>query len=251
VSAPILSIFRDRRALYKAAAEAFTALAREAVSQRNLFTVALSGGSTPRGLYELLADETYREQIAWGDGHIFWGDERAVPADHAESNYKSAFDSLLSHVPVNRLKVHRMRGEEANLQQAALDYQRLIAAAFGVSPTGTPPRFDLILLGLGEDGHTASLFPDTQAVQETDRWVVANDVPQKNMRRLTMTLPIINRARHVLFLVTGESKAAVLSEILDGPWDPARLPAQAVQPQDGELHWLVDKRAAARLPTGK
>jgi 6-phosphogluconolactonase len=249
VSSQPLRIFSTSEDLFGAAAELVATLAQEAISQRRCFSVALAGGSTPRRLYELLASEPYRAKIDWRNCEVFWGDERAVPPEHSESNYKLASDSLLQQVPVDAAKVHRMRGEATDLERAALEYQREIATVFGVSATETPPPLDLVLLGIGEDGHTASLFPYTAAIRESERWIVANDVSQQKMHRLTMTLPIINRARHVLFLVVGESKAAVLEEILEGPPDFERLPTQAVRPDNGKLHWFVDFSAAARLHT--
>jgi len=249
-----LLVFDTTEELFQTAARSFMELAREAIAQRDRFVVALAGGSTPRRLYELLADRPYREQIDWPRLEIFWNDERAVPADHAESNYRLAWDTLLTKVPVNMTRVHRIPAETPEAEHAAAGYQQEIAEALGVPAEGPPPRFDLILLGIGEDGHTASLFPYTDAIKESTRWVVANDVSQREMHRLTMTLPILNRARHIIFLVTGESKAAVVREILEGPQDLQRLPSQGVLPRDGQLRWFLDRQAAAnlqrRMPTG-
>ncbi|MCH5373342.1 MAG: 6-phosphogluconolactonase [Planctomycetes bacterium] len=242
-----LRVFDTTDELFRAAADAFTAIAREAIARREVFAVALAGGSTPRRLYQLLADLPYRDQIDWPRLEVFWGDERAVPADDPDSNYKLAWDCLLSHVPIDPARVHRMQGESEDPQQAAADYQKQIAETFGVPAEGPPPRFDLILLGIGEDGHTASLFPYTSALDVTARWTAANDVANRKTHRLTMTLPIINRARHVIFLVAGEGKASIASEILEGPRDPQRLPSQAVRPDEGQLCWFLDRQAAGRL----
>jgi 6-phosphogluconolactonase len=242
-----LRIFESAEDLSQAVAELFVALARDAIGRRGRFAVALAGGSTPKRLYQLLADDPYRGQIDWPHLEIFWNDERAVPADDPESNYKMAWDAMLSRVPVDGARVHRMPGEAADADRAASDYQRRIAATLGVDVDGPPPSFDLILLGIGEDGHTASLFPYTAAIEETCRWVVANHVSQKGMHRLTMTLPILNRAAQVVFLVTGAGKAQIVSEILEGPPDTLRLPSQAVQPGNGQLHWFLDRPAAGRL----
>ena len=239
-------IYDNVEQLSRAAAEWFVQLASDAVARSGRFTVALAGGLTPKRLYQLLAEPPYRDQIDWPRWEIFWNDERAVPPDHPESNYKMAWDALLSRVPVDRSRVHRMPGEAADADQTAIAYQREIAAALAVSAEGPPPTLDLVLLGIGEDGHTASLFPYTEALEEHSRWVVANHVPQRSMYRLTMTLPILNQARHVVFLVTGAGKAAVLSEILEGPSEPRRLPSQAVQPTDGQLCWLLDRQAAGQ-----
>jgi 6-phosphogluconolactonase len=242
-----IRICEDADELSIAVAEAFVARAGEAIARTGRFTVALAGGSTPKRLYQLLADPPYRDRIDWSKLECFWNDERAVPPDHPDSNFRLAWEPWLSRVPVAEARIHRMPGEAADADQAALDYQQQIADALGVVADGPPPAFDLMLLGIGEDGHTASLFPNTAALDETSRWVVANSVPQRQMYRLTMTLPLLNRARHVIFLVTGASKAAVVREILAGPADPRRLPAQAVQPTAGQLLWLLDREAAGQL----
>jgi 6-phosphogluconolactonase len=244
MSQPQIRIFDTPEQLAQAAAKRLVALADDAVARTGRFAIALAGGSTPKRLYQLLADPPYREQIDWRRWEIFWNDERVVPPDHPESNYKMAWDSLLSRVPIDPARVHRMPGEAEDADLAAVAYQQQIATVLGVPAAGPPPPFDLILLGIGEDGHTASLFPGTEALEERSRWVVANHVPQHRMYRLTMTLPILNQARHVLFLVTGASKAAVVRQILEGPSEPQRLPSQAVQPASGQLHWLLDRQAA-------
>jgi 6-phosphogluconolactonase len=239
-----IRIFDSAEELARTAAEWFVTLTREALAGSDRFAVALAGGSTPKRLYQLLAEPPCREQIDWSKLEIFWSDERAVPPDHPESNYKMAWDSLLSRVPVDSSRVHRLQGEATDADLAAIAYQQEIAEALGVSAGGPPPPFDLMLLGIGEDGHTASLFPYTSAIEERNRWVVANHVAQRQMHRLTMTLPILNRARNIVFLVAGASKAGVLTEILEGPSDPQRLPSQAVQPTDGQLYWWLDRQAA-------
>lgn len=241
---PDVRIFDHAEELAQVAAEAFVKNAQEAIARSGRFAVALAGGSTPKRLYRLLADAPYCHQIDWGRLLILWSDERAVPPDHPDSNYKMAWDALLCRVPIDPTRVLRMRGEAPDADQAAADYQQQIAAAMAVPDDGPAPRLDLILLGIGDDGHTASLFPFTKALQEPRRWVAANLVPQKQMNRLTMTLPILNRARRVVFLVTGANKAIVLREILEGPPETGRLPAQAVQPIDGQLIWMVDREAA-------
>jgi 6-phosphogluconolactonase len=240
-------IYDNIEELSRAAAGWFVQGANDAIARSGRFTVALAGGSTPQRLYQLLADSPFRQQIDWPKLEIFWNDERAVPPDHPESNYGMAQDALLSRVPVDWSRVHRMPGETADADRAAISYQHEIAAALAVSAEGSPPSLDLVLLGIGEDGHTASLFPSTEALQEHRRWVVANQVPQRSMYRLTMTLPILNQARQVVFLVTGAGKAAILNEILDGPLDPQRLPSQAVQPTAGQLFWLLDRQAAEKV----
>jgi 6-phosphogluconolactonase len=242
-----VEILRDGDAVAAAAADRFVALAREAVAERGRFAVALSGGSTPKRLYQLLAAEPYRDQVAWDRVHVFWGDERSVPPDDEQSNYHVAREALLSHVPIPANQIHRMAAERADRDAAAKEYEAILAATFGLAPDGPPPAFDLVLLGLGTDGHTASLFPHTAALKETARWVVANHVPQLNTDRMTFTAALINAARFVLFLVVGADKAARLIEVVEGAHDPERLPAQLIVPAPGQVKWLADRTAGAVL----
>ncbi|PWB78080.1 MAG: 6-phosphogluconolactonase [Candidatus Methylomirabilota bacterium] len=242
-----LVVQADPVALAQEAAERFVRYAEEAVTRLGRFTAALSGGSTPTRLYSLLAAEPYCSRLPWQKTHVFWGDERAVPPTHLNSNFHTAHTTLLSHVPVPADQIHRMQAERADLDVAARDYEAEIARAFAPLPSDEPPAFDLILLGLGADGHTASLFPYTHALQETTRWVTPNYVPTLRTHRLTLTPPILNRAETILFLVSGSDKAVALQAILQGPTDPERLPAQLIRPVTGRLVWLVDKAAASRL----
>jgi len=241
---------RDADEVGRAAAEETVAVARQAVEARGRFFVALSGGSTPRRLYELLAESPYRERIRWSEVEFFWSDERAVDPDHPASNFRRAREALLQKVGVPPERIHRVQAERADLDAAAREYQRELARVFGVLEDGPPPRFDLVLLGMGADGHTASLFPRTLALREPLRWVVPSRAPVDPRDRLTFTLPLIDRARCVLFLVIGADKAAVLAEVLEGARDPERLPSQGVDPTDGRLLWLVDEAAASRLRLG-
>ncbi len=241
--------FPDVETLSKAAAFEFVRCAGEAVAARGRFTVVLSGGSTPKRLYQLLAAEPSRSQIDWGRVEIFWGDERCVPPDHKDSNYSMACEAMLAHLPIPAEHIHRMEAERADRDAAARDYEAVLARVFGIGNGEEPPVFDLILLGMGPDGHTASLFPHTKALDETHRWVVPNHVPQLNTDRLTLTRPILNRGREVLFLVTGADKAERLAEVAAGPADHKRLPAQSIRPPEGKLIWFVDSAAAARLPS--
>lgn len=205
-------------------------------------SVVLSGGSTPKRLYQLLATDTFARRIDWQRLHVFWGDERCVPPDHADSNYRMARESLLDHVPIPDENVHRIAGELDPTQAAALYEQHLRAFFSG------QPRFDLILLGLGNDGHTASLFPHTPALDERERWVVADYyAPVQPPWRVTLTPPAINAAARVVFLVSGEEKADMLRRVLEGEFKPHELPAQLIQPISGELTWLVDETAASRI----
>jgi 6-phosphogluconolactonase len=239
--------FTDLDQLSRAAAEEFVRIAAQAIEARDRFSVALSGGSTPRYLYELLAEPPFRQQIIWGKAEVFWGDERAVPPGHADSNYRMAREALLSRIDIAGTQVHRMPAERKDLENAAWDCQVEIARVFGIDPDGEPPRLDLVLLGIGADGHTASLFPYTEALKEETRWVVSNYAPNLDSYRLTMTPPILNRAAHVMFQVIGEDKAGALAQVLEGPVDTNRLPAQLIKPEEGELTWLIDEPAASQL----
>jgi 6-phosphogluconolactonase len=241
--------FPDSDAAARAAAEEFVRAAGEAVAARGRFSVALSGGSTPKKVFQLLATPEFVGRVDWARVLFFWGDERAVPPDHADSNFKMASDALLSRLPARPAAVVRLEAERPDRDAAARDAQTAIAAALGASADGPPPALDLVMLGMGSDGHTASLFPHTAALGVTDprRWVVANHVPKLSADRLTFAAAMINAARSVLFLVTGPDKAAPLSEVLEGPPDPQRLPSQLIRPASGRLVWMVDKAAAARL----
>lgn len=230
-----------------AAAEHFDQLAHQAVLQRGRFSIALAGGSTPRRLYERLAEPPYRDQIDWSRMDFFWSDERAVPPDSEHSNYFLAYEAWLWKVPVAAHRVYRMPGEADDVENAAARYQQQIATVLGHPASGPPPQFDLILLGLGEDGHTASLFPHSDVLAEPVRWVAVSQSPRPPAIRLTMTYPILNAARNVMFLVTGKGKADIMAQVLEGPHDPQRLPAQAVRPSGGELSWFVDRAAASKL----
>jgi 6-phosphogluconolactonase len=242
----VTRIFDDAEAVSHAAADEFVRCGREAVAARGRFTVALSGGSTPRRLYQLLAGPPWEDRIDWGRLEVFWGDERCVPPDHPDSNYRMAREALLTRVPLPPAHVHRIQAERPDHDAVARDYQAEIARTFGVEAGGGTPSLDLILLGMGPCGHTASLFPSTAALNETIRWVVPNFVPKLNADRITFTYPMLNRGRVVLFLACGADKADVLREVLEGPAEPQRLPSQAVR-SAGMLEWFLDRAAAARL----
>jgi 6-phosphogluconolactonase len=236
-----LRVYNDARELSEAAARMFVEEARRRIDESGRFAVALAGGSTPEVTYEILAREYGGpEDLDWSKVHAFFGDERSVPPDHEDSNYRMAREALLSHVPVG--SVHRMRGEMEPREAAAL-YEKELEEFFG-----GPPVLDLVLLGIGEDGHTASLFPGTPALDARDRWAVENPVEKLNTTRLTLTVPAVDAARKVAFLVAGEGKAEALEEILEGDANPHKYPAKLVRPE-AEVAWMVD-RAAARLLTG-
>jgi 6-phosphogluconolactonase len=283
---PALTIVEDAAALARRGAELVVEAAREAIAERGTFSLALSGGSTPRALYTLLAEPPFAGQVAWAQVEVWWGDERCVSPDDPQSNYRMAREALLSKVPIPAENVHRMRGEDPDPAAAAAAYEAELHAAFALE-AGALPRLDLVLLGMGPDGHTASLFPDTTAVRIADRLVAVPFVPHLNAYRLTLTLAVLNAARRVLFLVAGADKAATLRAVLEAGrpagsplgiprWgaaddearghhtrggttnvrgkgrggeagDPA-LPASLIHPHDGTLLWLVDRAAAGSAP---
>jgi 6-phosphogluconolactonase len=236
-------IFDDAEAVARAVAARFVELAEECVRLSGRFSVALSGGSTPRRIYELLASEEFASRVEWSKVHVFFGDERAVPPDDPESNYRMAQESLLARVSVPAENVHRLIGEGDAAANARL-YEDELRNFFGDEKL---PRFDLIMLGMGEDGHTASLFPHSPALEDAGAWVVANFVEKFGAYRLTLTAPVINNAAHVWFVVAGAGKAERLREVIKGARDPQRLPAQSIRPANGSLDWYIDHAAAAKL----
>jgi 6-phosphogluconolactonase len=244
---PSIFCYDDADAVARAAADLVVRAGRESIAARGRFTLVLAGGSTPQRTYEILSQPGYSRQIDWSNTDFFWGDERPVPPDHEDSNYRMADRALLGMISLDPKRVHRLQGELIDLDFAAIQYEEEIASAFDASTDTEPPSFDLVLLGMGADGHTASLFPHTEALGESSRWVVANSVPQLATHRLTMTAALLNRARTVVFLVTGAAKAQALAGVLEGPSDPHRLPSQLIQPRAGKLVWLLDREAAGRL----
>jgi 6-phosphogluconolactonase len=238
-----LQIFADASEVARAAALHFIEIARESISARGRFSVALAGGSTPKRIYELLASDELSVQLDWSKVHIFFGDERCVPPDDAESNYRMANEALLARVSLPDENVHRMRGEGDAVANARLYEDELR----GYFDGDTWPQFDLVMLGMGDDGHTASLFPDTRALDVRTAWVTANWVEKFDTFRVTLTASAINHARNVLFIVTGAGKAERLEEVLHGAREPHRLPAQLIQPPAGALRWFLDEAAAKLL----
>lgn len=239
---PQITVLTGPAEVAKAAADLILAEALKAVSLSGSFSIALSGGSTPKLLYELLAAEPYKSQMPWGDTEIFFGDERCVPPDHKDSNFKMAREALLSKVPIPATSVHRMEGE-IEPAQAALKYERILRERFDTDG----PAIDICLLGMGDDGHTASIFPGTEATRERTKPVLgyfAENSSTGKSWRVTLTAPFINRSRKVVFLICGASKAARLSEVMEGPRDPERLPSQLISPALGELLLLLDTAAA-------
>lgn len=242
---PSVRVVADPQELAREGAGIFIDRVQEALREKEACTVGLAGGSTPRGVYSLLAgDGSFRAAVPWEKVHFFFGDERHFPPDHLESNFRMANEVLLSKVAVPADHVHRIRGEEPDARKGAEEYEGVLRSFFRLKP-GEIPELDFILLGMGADGHTASLFPGTKALKERKRLVAANWVPGLNAYRLTMTLPLLNKARYVLFLVTGEEKAETLRKVLKEKTDEA-LPAGLIRPAHGRCLWLVD-RSAARL----
>lgn len=237
-----LIIKKNPTELAKAAADLITKRIKNTLITKDHFTIALSGGSTPKALHELLAKAPYVQQIPWAQLHIFWGDERYVPIDDTQSNAGMAYDTLLGHVYTPEEQIHVWR-TDLKPEAAAADYDRILHTYFGNSG----PTFDLVLLGMGDDGHTLSLFPGTEVVHEQTAWTKAYFLTKQEMYRLTLTAPIVNRAACILFLVAGPTKAQPLKEVLKGAYEPDKYPSQVIKPENGELIWLVDEKAAADL----
>jgi len=246
MKAPV-RIFADAPTLHRRAAERVVALAREAVAARGAFHLALAGGSTPRGLYQLLATAEFARQLPWASLHIYFGDERCVPPDHPESNYRMAREALLDHVPLPAGQIHPIPCE-AEPQRAARDYADLLQRKLPRDDAGRP-CFDLILLGLGPDGHIASLFPDTDILHRRRLPVAAVFVPKLESWRVSLTLPLLNNARHLLLLVSGAGKADVVRHVLDRIPEATPLPVERLRPR-GEQTWMLDQAAARHLEQG-
>jgi 6-phosphogluconolactonase len=234
-------VCQDVGELNRKAAEQLMRLASKAIQQSGQFTVALSGGSTPKALYSLLASPNYRDRIDWSRVHLFWGDERCVPPDHPESNFRMVQESLLSKIPIPSDNVHRMMGEKEP-EQAATEYEDHLRQFYHLARGGVP-RFDLIFLGLGEDGHTASLFPGSAALDERDHLTATVYVERLKAHRLTLTLPVINAAAQVSFLITGENKSSIVKALLGADADSSKYPAGRVRPVNGQLTWFISQDA--------
>lgn len=245
MSKPSIRVFEDLQQVASAAADEFVARAKRAIQHHGRFTAALSGGSTPKTMHTILAERSAKDPklVDWSRVQILFGDERHVPPDHPDSNYRMANETLLSKVPIPAANVHRMRCENPDAAKAAEEYDRELVNVFQLKGDEQLPRFDLIFLGMGPDGHTASLFPGTTAVHELKKRVVANWVPKFNTWRVTFTRPVINQAECVLLMVCGKDKAQPFAEVM-GQGSPDVYPVKYVQPTHGELIWLVDTAAA-------
>jgi 6-phosphogluconolactonase len=242
-SVPQVRVLPSKEELFRVAADTFCAIGSQAIRERGKYTVALSGGSTPRGLHQELVTN-FSQRLPWDKVFFFWGDERHVPPDFPESNFRMAKETLLSRLPIPAENIFRMPGELPDANQAAIIYEQTLRE-FLRPPSGQFPRFDFILLGIGSDGHTVSLFPGTKALEEKQHFVVGNWVEQHSTWRITLTYPVLNSAANVMFLVEGSGKAEIVRKALKDP--SANLPCQAVRPENGELIWCLDQGAAARL----
>ncbi len=245
-----IRILADGAAIARRAAGEFVQAADAAVREKNSFNVVLAGGSTPKTLYGLLAtDPALRSQVPWDKMHLFFGDERHVGPDHPDSNFRMATEAMLSKVPLKSDHLTRIKGEYPDTEQAAQEYEQILRAFFKLE-AGEYPRFDLVLAGMGSEGHTLSLFPGTKALHAGGRIAVRNWVGKLYTERITLTAPAVNHAARILFMVTGADKAPALKAVLEGPFEPEQLPAQLLQPKNGKLLWLVDAAAGSMLSSG-
>jgi 6-phosphogluconolactonase len=245
-----IRILPDGAAVARRAAQEFVQAAASAVREKGSFNVTLAGGSTPKALYSLLVDDpTLRSQVPWDKIHLFFGDERHVPPDHLDSNFRMATEAMISKAPLKPEQVTRIKGEYPDAEQAALEYEKALREYFRLKD-GEYPRFDLVLAGMGNEGHTLSLFPGTKALHADGRVTVRNWVGKLYTERITLTAPAASNAEQVIFMVTGADKAPALKAVLEGPFEPEQLPAQLLQPKNGKLLWLVDTAAGAMLSIG-
>lgn len=238
-------IFPGIAELNEFAARLFVETAAKSMRDRGEFSVALAGGSTPRGLYELLASDAFRHLVDWHRVNFFFGDERSVPPDHKDSNYRMAKETLFDPLGIHESVIFRWNSENLDPFEAATQYSKTLHDELDIDRGF--PRFDLVLLGMGADGHTASLFPHTPALHELQKFAVANPVEKLKTTRLTLTFPVINNARNVVFLIAGREKSTVLWEVLDGARIPELLPSQSIKPTHGRLFWLLDENVAELL----
>jgi 6-phosphogluconolactonase len=242
-----VGLFANGTEIARRAADDVVRIANKAVTTRGVFAIALAGGSTPKVLYALLAEHpSLHNSLPWDKMKVFFGDERHVGPGHPDSNFQMASDTMLSKAPLRPEQIHRIKGEYSDTAQAAAEYEEVVRREFGLR-AGEFPRFDLILLGMGNEGHTLSLFPGTKALSETKKIVTRNWVGKLYTERVTLTAPAANNAANIIFMIAGADKACALKAVLEGPYEPDQLPAQMIQPANGTLSWLVDEAAAAML----
>lgn len=235
--------FQNSQDLIQEAVKIFIESAQESIRERGRFSVALSGGSTPKPIYRELGNPEHQSQLNWENIHLYWGDERHVPPTHPDSNFRMVQEQLLMRVAIPEENIHRVPAE-TEIRMAAFKYEEELRSPFN----GEWPRFDLILLGMGEDGHTASLFPNSAGLNEEHRWFIANFAPKQEAWRLTLTKNAINAARQIMVVVQGKNKAAMLAEVLTGEIEPQSKPIQLISPNDGKMIWLVEQESAQLLP---
>ncbi|WP_200976881.1 6-phosphogluconolactonase [Echinicola sp. 20G] len=238
----MINIHKDPAELGKVAADLFVESAKSAILEKGKFTVALTGGSSPVKLYGLLAEPKYKDQVDWSKVYVFWGDERWVPLEDEQSNAGMAYQTLLNHVPVPDENIYPMWAAGITPEARAAEYAQYLKKELGEEGV-----FDLILLGMGDDGHTASLFPGTEVLEEKENWVKGYFLESKDIYRITLTAPLINKAKKIVFFVFGENKANALYEVLEGESNANLYPSQLIQPKEGELLWLADEAAASKL----
>jgi 6-phosphogluconolactonase len=241
-----IELYTNHEKASRAAAQLFTEIAVDAIANKQRFTVALSGGNAPQELYKILATQPFKSQIPWKNTFIFWGDERFVPRDDPENNARMAREMLLNHVPIPSEQIFPIP-TAGKPEEAAENYASTLASVFGDEDF---PQFDLILLGLGENGHTASLFPHTGVLDEKNRWtgtIYLIYAKEKNQFRITLTAPVINHAKNIIFLAFGKKKADILANVLEGPQQPQKWPAQLIEPSSGSLYWFIDEAAGKKL----
>lgn len=243
-----LHISKDTGELSTVVADWMVDQINKTLQKQDRFTLVLSGGSTPKKLHELLASDAYKNKIDWNKLHCFWGDERFVPFNDERSNAKMAFDTLLNHVPIAKEHIHIMQTENISPEDSAKAYEEILKSCFPQTTNDKPKTFDLVLLGMGDDGHTLSLFPGkTEVIHETKKSCTSLWLESQDMYRVTLTHPVVNQSAAVAFLVTGSNKIKALHEVLEGNYNPDLYPSQIIKPLNGELHWFLDEAAAAGI----
>jgi 6-phosphogluconolactonase len=243
-----LHIFKTAEEFNHTVADWIANCIAETLKTKDRFTWVLSGGNTPKKMYQLLADTPYREKIEWHKLHIFWGDERDVPFNDSRNNAKMAYETLLNHVPIPAAQIHVMQTEHVSPEKSAEEYEKMLHEYFPITADHLPlTTFDLVLLGMGDDGHVLSLFPGTSAVHEENAWATSLWLESQDMNRITLTKTVVNKAKNIAFLTTGADKAHALKEVLEGHYNPDLYPSQEIKPENGELYWFADEAAAKLL----